>query len=96
MQSIRKLDFERHMALMHRQARDGNYWRHDIDEEQLKRLNKLERRFLSRRCCAGCDHPLDRTGCGTYGGMPPCTWRGRLRRRRNCLKTYKPRQRRAA
>jgi hypothetical protein len=95
MESIRKLDFERHMYLLRVEAIDGSYSRRDIDERQLAGLTKNARRFLARRVCGGCEMPLDRTGCGSYL-MPPCPWKGRWKRRRRCLQSYKPRQRRAA
>jgi hypothetical protein len=90
MESIRKLDFERHMDLLRKEARDGQYARKDFDQHQLDKLTKLARQFLGRRICAACDMPLDRTGCGSYM-MPSCPWQGRWKRRRRCLQAYKPR-----
>ena len=81
------LFFER----LFRQAREGRYSRRDVDEKQLSKLDKHQRRYLKRFVCWGCDLPLDRAGCGAYGGAPPCHWRSRIRRRFKCLKNYRPR-----
>lgn len=76
---------------LYREARDGRYARRDVDSKQLRALDKYQRRYLSNYVCGECDYPLDRPGCGAYGGAPPCHWRARIRRRANCLKRYRPR-----
>jgi len=60
------------------------------EKEQLKRLTRNEKKFLSRRVCALCEHPLDREGCSAIYGH--CSEETRLRRREKCLATYKPRK----
>jgi hypothetical protein len=57
----------------------------------LASLDKYELRFVRGRICGGCEVRLDYAGCGTYGGMPPCSQHVRARRLENLLATYKPR-----
>jgi hypothetical protein len=61
------------------------------EREQVNALSKLEKRFLSRRCCGLCDHPLDQAGCSAI--YEACPEELRMDRRTRCLKTYKPRRR---
>lgn len=60
------------------------------EEAALKALTKNERKFLSRRACALCEHPMHRPGCGAMYGHG-CTAELRIDRMKRCLKTYKPR-----
>lgn len=60
------------------------------EREQLAALDKYQRRYLSRRVCALCEHRLDHVGCGACLG-PPCDEATRVFRRAQCLKQYKPR-----
>ena len=96
MQSIRHLHFERTLAQMHTEANKGRFDRRDVDKHQLAKLTRNARRYLSKRVCWMCELPLDRAGCGSYGGAPPCPWKSRWKRRRLCLQDYKPRTRKAA
>jgi hypothetical protein len=64
------------------------------EKEYLVSLSKKERAFLSRRSCSLCSLPLNKIGCsaiyretGDY-----CTPTSRINRRKECLKTYKPRR----
>ena len=59
--------------------------------EQLKQLNKNEKRFLSCRVCAFCEMSLDREGSGAI--FDKCDEETRIKRRTDALKTYKPRKR---
>ena len=52
-------------------------------------MTKGEKRFLSRRVCAWCEHRLDWPGCGAI--FERCTPEQQEKRRTDALKTYKPR-----
>jgi hypothetical protein len=53
-------------------------------------MNKLEKRFLSRRGCFLCEARLDQDVCGAIGDR--CSKEMMEKRRRDALKTYKPRR----
>jgi hypothetical protein len=55
----------------------------------MSALTKLQKRFLSRRICAWCDHRLDWPGCSAI--YSKCSPAEQEKRRRAALKTYKPR-----
>lgn len=61
------------------------------EQAQLDGLDKYQKKYLSRRVCWLCEWPLDRKGCGTYGGMEACPEDARVERRDKCLAEYKPR-----
>ena len=63
------------------------------ETEQLTSLSRLEKRFLSRRICWLCEQQLDLPRCGSMYGdtRQDCTKDIRVERRKECLKTYKPR-----
>lgn len=58
---------------------------------QLKDLDPLKKRYLSRRVCALCEHPADVPGCGNF--YEACPEDVRVERRERCLNEYKPRPR---
>jgi len=60
------------------------------DKEHLNSLTKGQKRFLRRFGCAWCDHPLSMTGCSVIYGEK-CSDEKRIKRREDCLKNYKPR-----
>lgn len=60
------------------------------EKAQLAELDKYQRRYLSRRMCALCDHSLDQPGCGACMG-PACPEEVRIERRMRCLAAYRPR-----
>jgi len=60
------------------------------EKAQLSKLTKLQRKYLSSRCCGLCDKPLDETGCG--GIYEACPEQVRIDRRERCLAEYKPRK----
>lgn len=62
------------------------------ESEQLEKLDKYQKRYLSKRCCGLCDHPLDQIGCGSF--YEACPEQTRIDRRDNCLQKYNPRRRR--
>lgn len=62
------------------------------EREQLGNLDRYQKRYLSRRVCGLCELPLDRVGCGAV--YEACSEVTRLRRRRLCLKKYRPRPQR--
>lgn len=57
----------------------------------MKPLTKLEKRFLSRRECAWCEHRLDWPGCSAI--YEKCSPTQQAARRSRALKTYRPRKR---
>lgn len=61
--------------------------------DYLATLDKYQRRYLSGRCCALCDAPLDHPTCGTvYPGTDfECTKDQMIARLESCLSEYKPR-----
>ena len=59
------------------------------EREQLSVLDKYQKRYLSRKCCGACDHPLDQVGCGSF--YEACDEQVRIDRRNNALSNYKPR-----
>lgn len=61
--------------------------------DELRKLTKHEKRFLSRRICALCEIPLSRDCCGAIFHGANCTPDSRTKRREACLATYKPRER---
>lgn len=56
----------------------------------MKPLTKLQKRFLSRRQCAWCEHRLDWPGCSAI--YEKCSEKQQEKRRRRALTTYKPRK----
>ena len=64
------------------------------EAEQLAKLDKYQKRYLSHRRCGLCEHPLDHKGCGSH--YEACPEGVRIERRRNCLRGYKPRKARRA
>jgi hypothetical protein len=57
------------------------------EREELAALDRLARRYLSRRVCWLCEYRLDRAGCGAI--WEPCSAEVRARRRAACLKSYR-------
>lgn len=55
-------------------------------------LTKGEKKYLSRRVCAWCEHRLDWDSCGAI--YEQCSATLRAKRIVECLKNYKPRARR--
>ena len=53
-------------------------------------MTKNEKKFLSRHICSWCEQPLDKDWCGAI--FEKCPDHVRLKRQRECLKTYKPRK----
>jgi hypothetical protein len=61
------------------------------EKEQLAKLDKYQKKYLSGLCCGACDHPLDRVGCGTVYNDNACDEQTRIARREKALLKYKPR-----
>lgn len=59
------------------------------ERDQIARLDKYQKKYLAARCCALCDHGLDRVGCGSF--YEACPESARIARREKCLGDYKPR-----
>lgn len=60
------------------------------EKEQITKLDKYQKKYLSRLCCGLCDHTLDKIGCGAVYA-PACEETVRIERRERALKQYKPR-----
>lgn len=60
------------------------------ETKQLDQFDKYQKKYLSRRCCGLCELPLDRIGCGAHL-VPACEEKIRIKRRKQCLKEFKPR-----
>jgi hypothetical protein len=60
-----------------------------LERAELNRLSQRERRWLARWHCACCDQVLDQPGYAAIAGR--CAAEDRTRRRRACLRQYKPR-----
>ena len=61
----------------------------EAEKEQLDKLDKYQKKYLSRMCCGLCDLQLNQIGCGSF--YKPCSESLRIERRAKCLKEYKPR-----
>lgn len=52
-------------------------------------MTRNEKKFLSRRICSWCDQSLDKDWCAAI--FEKCPDETRIKRREDCLKTYRPR-----
>jgi hypothetical protein len=65
-----------------------------MEQEQLSRLDKYQKRYLKNKVCAWCEAPLDQSGCNSliFGSLDSrCPEDARIKRRADCLSKYKPR-----
>jgi hypothetical protein len=73
-----------------RQALRDHALRVQVSREMMPIMTALERRYLARFICLGCEMSLDRDYCGAVNPAKHCTAESRAERRAKVLEGYRP------